>query len=46
MVDSTSAVTAGNSPMVMVKMKQTEKAGTKIWRKGTLVCVFMVVVHH
>lgn len=30
--------------MVMVKTKQTEKAGTKIWREGTLVCVFMVLV--
>lgn len=29
MLDSTSAVTAGNIPMVMVKAKQTEKAGTK-----------------
>lgn len=31
--------------MVIVKMKQTERAGTKIWRKGTQAQVFMVVVH-
>ena len=46
MLDLTSAATAGNIPMVMVKTKQTERAGTKIWRKGTQVCVFMAIVHH
>jgi hypothetical protein len=33
MLDSTSAVTAGNNPMVTVKMKQTDRAGTQIWRE-------------
>lgn len=45
MLDLTSAVTAGNTPMVTVKMKQTERAGTKIWRKGTQPHVFMTSVH-
>lgn len=44
MLDLTSAVTAGNTPMVTVKMKQTERAGTKIWREGTQAHVFMVSV--
>lgn len=30
MLDLTSAATAGNIPIVMVKTKQTERAGTKI----------------
>lgn len=44
-LDLTSAVTAGNTPMVTVKMKQTERAGTKIWRKGTQAHGFMVAMH-
>lgn len=44
MLDWTSAVTAGNTPMVTVKMKQTERAGTKIWRKRTQARVFKVAV--
>ena len=46
MLDLTSAATAGNTPMVTVKTKQTERAGTKIWRKGTQARVFMAVVPH
>lgn len=32
MLDSTSAVTAGNNPMVTVKMKQTDRAGTHMYQ--------------
>lgn len=49
MVDFTSAVTAGNNPMVIVKMKQTEKARTEIWRKREGIhpgpYVFIVAFH-
>lgn len=34
-VDLTSTVTAGNVPMVTVKMKHTDKAITQIWLEST-----------
>lgn len=33
MLERTSAATAGNVPMVTVKMKHTENAGTEIWKR-------------
>lgn len=42
-MDLTSAVMAGNAPMVTVKMKWTEKAGTKIFLRMAQIEWLLVV---